>query len=240
MTRECDTERLLAECKQLRDTVERQQETIESQQRTIRDQVARITDLEARVDELEATSEKTRDIARSASAKAEQATADQREDAQTLPEGIDPSSSPLDFFANCRRSKVKQLFVEHSNRANTYRAICVATRWPEFAQQRVDGSGVFFTKQHIETALTAHLGERPHRQTIARVWDTLRDLGGDDVREKRRQVGRTQTPKRLLTMDRETAERLLDNRYIGLDLLDSTAGKTQTGGVTPVVTGATG
>ncbi len=32
-------------------------------------------------------------------------------------------------------------------------------------------------------------------------------------------------------------EKLLEKRYTGLDLLDSTAEKTATGGVTPVVTG---
>ena len=135
---------------------------------------------------------------------------------------------------------MKELFVEQSNRANTYRAICVAQRWPEFAQRRTDGSGIFFTREHLETALTAHLGESPYRQTIHRVWDQLRELGGDDVRVKRRQIGRKQEPKELLTMDMETVEGLLDSRYLGLDLLEATAGKTQTGGVTPVVTEVSG
>ncbi len=55
-------------------------------------------------------------------ATAEQASADpdQQEDAETLPEGLEPSSSPLDFFANCRETKRKELFVERSNRQNTY------------------------------------------------------------------------------------------------------------------------
>ncbi|MFD1588465.1 PspA/IM30 family protein [Halorientalis brevis] len=236
------TKQLLAECRQLRETVEAQKQTIEKQQQTITDQVSRINTLEDRVDELEADSEKTRDIARSASAKAEQAIADTdtQEDAETLPQGVEPSSSPLDFFANCRQSKIKELFVEQSNRSNTYWAICVAKRWPEFAQRRTDGSGIFFTRDHLETALTAHLGESPHRQTIHRVWDQLQDLGGEDVRVKRRQVGRSQEPKELLTMDMDTAEGLLDSRYLGLDLLEATAGKTRTGGVTPVVTGVTG
>ncbi|MFD1588214.1 hypothetical protein ACFR9U_14625 [Halorientalis brevis] len=236
------TKQLLAECQQLRETVEAQQELIDKQQQTITDQVSRINALEERVADLEADSEKTRDIARSASAKAEQVAADtdQQEDAEQLPQGVEPSSSPLDFFANCRQSKAKELFVEDSNRSNTYRAICVAKRWPEFAQRRTDGSGIFFTRDHLETALTAHLGESPHRQTIHRVWDQLQELGGDDVRVKRRQVSRSQEPKELLTMDMATAEGLLDSRYLGLDLLEATAGKTRTGGVTPVVTGVTG
>jgi hypothetical protein len=240
---------VLNECQHLRETVtqqqdiiDAQQDRIEDQQQTIKDQVARITDLENRVAELEADSEKTRDIARSAIAKAEQATTDtdQENDTDTLPEGIDRASSPLDFFANCRQSKVKEVFVEQSNRANTHRAICIAKRWPEFAQERADGSGVFFTKDHIETALTAHLDSVPHRQTIARVWDRLQDLGGDDLRVKRRRVSSKQEPTEILAMDIETAEGLLDGRYLGLDLLDATDEKAQTGGVTPVVTGAPG
>jgi len=200
---------------------------------------------EARLDDLEDDHEKTRDIARSAVAKAEQvesqATADpdqEQEDAEHLPTGVEPSSSPLDFFANCRATKIQALFVEDSNRTNTYRAITVAKRWKEFATERTDGSGVFFTKDDLTTALTAHLGEKPHRQTVKRVWDTLRELGGDDLRAKTRQVGRRQEPVEILTLDRDTAEGLLEKRYVGLDLLEGTGGKAQTGGVTPVVTGA--
>ena len=152
-------------------------------------------------------------------------------------DGVEPSSSPLDFFANCRQSKVKQAFVEESNRQNTYRAIAVAKRWPEFATRRTDGSGVFLTKDDVRTALTAELGKQPHRQTVARVWDKLLELGGSDVVEKRRTVGRNQATKQILTMDKDTAEGLLEKRYIGLDLLEATTDKAQTGGVTPVVTG---
>ncbi|WP_280663813.1 hypothetical protein [Haloarcula amylovorans] len=39
-------------------------------------------------------------------------------------------------------------------------------------------------------------------------------------------------------MDKDTAEGLLDQRYVGLDLLDGSEDKATTGGVTPVVTGA--
>lgn len=191
------------------------------------------------IDDLEANQEKTHDIATSAVAKANQLAADpdQQEEAETLPEGVDPSSSPLDFFANCRQTKVKQAFVEESNRQNTYRAIAVAKRWPEFATKRTDGSGVFMTKDDVQTALTAELGKQPHRQTIARVWDKLLELGGSDVLEKRRTVGRNQATKQILTMDKDTAEGLLEKRYLGLDLLGTTTDKAQNGGVTPVVTG---
>lgn len=196
---------------------------------------------DSRLDELETDHEKTRDIAKSAIAKAEQQTVDeeQQEDVETLPKGVEPSSSPLDFFANCRQTKIKEAFVEQSNRINTYRAIAVVKRWPEFATQRSDGSGVFFTREDLATALTAELGTKPHRQTVSRVWDQLKSLGSEDVVEKRRQVGRSQEPKTLLSMDQATADGLLEKRYVGLDLLKGAGAKARRGGVTPVVTGDT-
>ncbi|GGK83524.1 hypothetical protein [Haloarcula sebkhae] len=192
---------------------------------------------EQRLEDLEAQQEATHDVAKSAIAKAQQldAETDHQEDAEQLPDGIEPSSSPLDFFANCRQSKVKTMFVERANRQNTYRAISIAKRWPEFATTRTDGSGVFMTKADLQTALTAELGKEPHRQTIKRVWETLEEIGGDDVVEKTRQVGRDQTKTELLAMDMATAEGLLEKRYIGLDLLEHSDYKATTGGVTPVV-----
>ncbi len=82
------------------------------------------------------------------------------------------------------------------------------------------------------------MGKEPHRQTVKRVWETLLELGGDDLAAKTRQVGRQQEPMEILAFDRPTAEGLLDKRYVGLDLLDGSAGKATTGGVTPVVTGS--
>jgi hypothetical protein len=190
-----------------------------------------------RLDDLETQQEPTHDVAKSAVAKAQQleADADHQEDAEQLPEGIGPSSSPLDFFANCRQSKVKTMFVERSNRQNTYRAISIAKRWPEFATKRTDGSGVFMTKADLQTALTAELGKEPHRQTIKRVWEKLIEIGGTDIVEKTRQVGRDQTQTEILAMDMATAEGLLKKRYVGLDLLENSDHKAATGGVTPVV-----
>ncbi|AUG49524.1 hypothetical protein BVU17_18245 (plasmid) [Haloarcula taiwanensis] len=190
-----------------------------------------------RLDDLETQQEATHDVAKSAIAKAQQleADSDHQEDAEQLPEGIEPSSSPLDFFANCRQSKVKTMFVERSNRQNTYRAISIAKRWPEFATTRTDGSGVFMTKNDIETALTAELGKEPHRQTIKRVWEKLIEIGGGDIVEKTRQVGRDQTQTEILAMDTATAEGLLEKRYVGLDLLENSDHKATMGGVTPVV-----
>ncbi|MBX0305668.1 hypothetical protein [Haloarcula salinisoli] len=195
---------------------------------------------ESRLDDLEDGHEETREIARSAVAKAQQleADADQQEDAESLPEGVEPSSSPLDFFANCREQTVKEVFVERSNRQNTYRAVTVAKRWPEFATERVDGSGVFFTKDDLRTALTAELGRDPHGQTVKRVWSKLQELGGEDVRLKSRQVGRRQSATEILALSKATAEGLLDKRYLGLDLLDGESAVN--GGVTPVVTGVDG
>jgi len=59
---------------------------------------------ESRLNDIETQHEKTHDIAKSAIAKAQQleADTDQQEDAEQLPEDIEPSTSPLDFFANCR------------------------------------------------------------------------------------------------------------------------------------------
>ncbi|RLM90065.1 hypothetical protein [Haloarcula sp. Atlit-7R] len=190
-----------------------------------------------RLDDLETQQEATHDVAKSAIAKAQQleADTDHQEDAEQLPEGIEPSSSPLDFFANCRQSNIKTMFVERSNRQNTYRAITVAKRWPEFATKRTDGSGVFMTKTDLQTALTAELGKDPHRQTIKRVWEKLIEIGGSDIVEKTRQVGRDQTKTELLAMDMATAEGLLEKRYVGLDLLENSDHKAATGGVTPVV-----
>jgi len=190
-----------------------------------------------RLDDVEAQQETTHDVAKSAIAKAQQleADADHQEDAEQLPEGIEPSSSPLDFFANCRQSKVKMMFVERSNRQNTYRAISIAKRWPEFATTRTDGSGVFMTKADLQTALTAELGKEPHRQTVKRVWEKLIEIGGGDIVEKTRQVGRDQTQTEILAMDMATAEGLLEKRYVGLDLLENSDHKATMGGVTPVV-----
>ncbi|MDS0261899.1 hypothetical protein NDI56_21060 [Haloarcula sp. S1CR25-12] len=195
---------------------------------------------ESRLDDLDEDHDETREIARSAVAKAQQleADTDQQEDAESLPEGVEPSSSPLDFFANCREQTVKEVFVERSNRQNTYRAVKVAKRWPEFGTERVDGSGVFFTKDDLRTALTAELGKEPHGQTVKRVWQKLQELGGEDVRVKTRQVGRRQESTEIVAMSMETAEALLEKRYLGLDLLDGDAAAT--GGVTPVVTAADG
>jgi len=234
-------EELVDENRRLREENEERRETIEDQKQTIKDLTRMVNGVRDDVDDLEEEEEETREIARSAIAKAEQADADpdQQEDAEELPTGVEPSTSPLDFFANCRQKKIKEMFVEESNRSNTYRAVAVAKRWREFAHGRTDGSGIFWTRDDLEKALTAQLGEAPHRMTVSRVWEVFQDLGGDDIEEKVRQVGRSQQPKDILSINMETAERLNESRYIGMDLLDGSESKAQTGGVTPVVTRGT-
>lgn len=193
---------------------------------------------EQRLDEIDQRASETRNIARAAVAKAEQATADpdEQEDVERLPADVEPSSSPLDFFANCRPAKVKEVFVEQRNRTNTYRAIAVAKRWEEFATIHNSGDIVAFEREDLTNALTAELGTKPHRQTVRRVWKKLIDLGGIDLERRERRVSNRQEPTEMLRMDRETAEGLLEERYVALDLLDGTTETTAAGGVTPVVT----
>jgi len=230
-------ELLVATIDDLQERVEDLEDNVERTHDVATTAVGSAATNDQRLDDLETQQEATHDVAKSAIAKAQQleADADHQEDAEQLPEGIEPSSSPLDFFANCRQSKVKTMFVERSNRQNTYRAISIAKRWPEFATKRTDGSGVFMTKNDIETALTAELGKEPHRQTIKRVWEKLIEIGGTDIVEKTRQVGRDQTQTEILAMDMATADGLLEKRYVGLDLLENSDHKATMGGVTPVV-----
>ncbi|MBX0305701.1 hypothetical protein [Haloarcula salinisoli] len=233
-------ESLVQEREQLRERVDELENEVERTHDIATTASGKAEANDSRLEELEEEHDETRDIARSAVAKAQQleADADQQEDVESLPEGVEPSSSPLDFFANCRETTVKEIFVERSNRQNTYRAVKVAKRWPEFGTERVDGSGVFFTKSDVRTALTAELGKQPHGQTVKRVWSKLQELGGDHLRVKSRQVGREQSATEILAMSMATAEALLEKRYLGLDLLDGDAAAT--GGVTPVVTAADG
>ena len=197
---------------------------------------------ETHLDSLDETTTETRTIARTAVGKAEQAIVDpdQQEDIEQLPAGIEPSTSPLDFFANCQPAKIKEVFVERSNRTNTYRAIAVAKRWKEFGTSSHNGDTIAFDRDDLRSALTAELGEKPHRQTVSRVWDKLVDLGGTDLEPRAHRVSNRRDKKDLLVMHRDTAEGLLEERYVDLDLLDGADAKTAAGGVTPVVTRAEG
>jgi regulator of replication initiation timing len=235
-------------------------ESLETENETLKHQVEtqseRIHELEERIDKNDQTrkdlvknttqakseAEQAKEIARSASAKACQVEAILEEDTvgngsegtSQLPGDVEPSTSPLDFFANCRQYKVKQRFVDERNEQNTYRALLVATRWEEFATKRTTGDGVFFTRDDVRQALTAIMGEQPHGTTITRVWGSMKELGGSDLEERTRQVSPKQPAKQILAMDLETATGLLENRYCHLDLLEESAASA--GGVTPVVT----
>jgi len=230
-------ESLVKENRRLRERVEDLEKDQEANHDVATTAVAKAQTNESRVDDLEEQETQTREIARSAIAKANQVDADQQEDAEDLPHGVEPSTSPLDFFANCREEKIKEVFVEQSNQNNTFRAVKVAKRTLEFAHERNDGSGFFWTREDVDRALTAVLGKQPHRETRKRVWSKLIELGSDDLKQKYRQVGRTQEKTEIISISRDTAERLLEKRYIGMDLLDGSNRKAATGGVTPVVTG---
>jgi hypothetical protein len=151
-----------------------------------------------------------------------------------LPGNVEPSTSPLNFFANCRPYKVRKRFVDERSEQNTYRALLVTKRWEEFATKRTTGDGVFFTRDDVRRALTAIMGEQTHGTTITRVWASMKQLGGTDLEERTRQVSPKQPAKQILAMDLEIATGLLEDRYCHLDLLKE--GTPSAGGVTPVVT----
>jgi myosin heavy subunit len=256
-TTETELQSLATELHALRSRVERLETENETLKRQVETQSERIDGLEDRVDENDQTrkdlakntteavsqAEEAKEIARSASAKAcqveatvNETTADDEAAAQTtqLPGDVEPSTSPLDFFANCRQYKVKKRFVDERSEQNTYRALLVAKRWEEFATKRTSGDGVFFTRNDVRQALTAIMGEQPHGTTITRVWESMKGLGGSDLEERTRQVSPKQPAKEILAMDLETATGLLEGRYCHLDLLED--GTASAGGVTPVVT----
>jgi hypothetical protein len=249
------TQLLTNELRALRKRVESLESENEMLTRRVESQSEQIDDLEARLEkndqtrkdlaknatQAKSTAAEAKEIARSASAKACQVEAafekdgkDESEGAPQLPGDVEPSTSPLDFFANCRQHKVKQRFVDERSEQNTYRALLVAKRWEEFATKRTTGDGVFFTRDDVRQALTAIMGGQPHGTTITRVWEALKQLGGSDLTEQTRQVSPKQPVKQILTMDLEAAVGLLEGRYCHLDLLEESTAST--GGVTPVVT----
>lgn len=242
-------------------TIDALKQTVESLERTVADQTRDNERLRERVADLEKEKEKAeesranlwkqlnesrdeateaKEIAKSASVRAYEAkdvaegNETESEAAPQLPNGVKPSSSPLDFFANCNIHKAKKHFVDEQGKKNTYRALLLALRWEEFATKRKDGSGVFWTRENIQEGLTAIQGKKPHPQTVSRVWRALDELGSADVEERQRRVSAKQEPTDILAMDMDTAEGLLENRYAHLDLLEES--KVSAGGVTPVVT----
>lgn len=222
------------------DELQQEQKRADRNRQEIASQLNEINESIAEADE---TAGEAKEIAKNANANAEQAksiaetgeTAFDQEDAEELPGGVAPSSSPLDFLANCRQHRVKKHLVDQGTpRKNRFRALQVMKRWEEFATKRTDGSGIFWTRDNVQEALTAVLGERPHAQTLKRVWDEMKALGSSDIDVTDRKVSAKQDAKEIVAMDMETADGLHDTRYHHLELLD-TDGQV-TGGVTPVVT----
>lgn len=228
--------------KQLEQRLDEQQQEQNRAERNRKEIAGQLNQISNDVEEIEETVETSKEIAKSASANANQArqiaetgqTAMDQEDAEDLPSGVEPSSSPVDFLANCRQHRVKKHLVDQGTpRRNRFRALLVMKRWEEFATMRTTGDGLFWTRDDVKKALTAILGEQPHGTTVKRVWDEMQAIGSNDVDVTRRKVSSQQEGKEIITMDRETAEGLLETRYYHLELLDSD-GKL-TGGVTPVV-----
>jgi chromosome segregation ATPase len=197
---------------------------------------------EQRLDDLEDEEDKTRDIAKSASAKAERIEATVRDDGykpevETSQSGPEPSSTMLDFLANFPDEEVKRVYVEEKNCDNTYRTVSVAKHWDEFARRTNDGERVFWKREDIERALIAHFGGSTHRQTVSRVWDKLVEIGGNDVRERTRQISPSQEPYKIIEMDIETAHGLQERRYHDFGLDSESIDLAEASGVAPVVTG---
>ncbi len=235
-------EREQQERKRLEERFDELQQEQNRAQRTRKEIAANVNDLSNDVDDIEETVAETQEMVQSANAIAQQAksvaetgqTAMDQEDVEKLPGGVEPSSSPLDFLANCRELRVKKHLVDQGTpRRNRFRGLKVMKRWDEFATIRTTGDGLFWTKDDVERALTAILGEDPHGTTVKRVWEEMKALGSDDVDVTDRQISPQQPKKEIIAMDRETAEGLFDARYHHLELLDPD-GKL-TGGVTPVV-----
>jgi len=231
-------------------------EVIKFQQQTI-------DELSERVDELESDVDETHNVAKTASGNAACAESDaedaleasksavsvtndlsdrvtaleEGEDAAdqtapSLPADVEPASSPLDFFSNVREHNARDTLWE-----NEWRAVRIAKRWDEFATIGNSRGNIGWTRDDVRQALTAELGERPHAETISRVWRKLVDLGSDDVVEKRRNNSSTiGGGEKLIEMDREVADGLQAGRYEHLDLFDGTGSSSRGGGVTPVVT----
>lgn len=228
---------------QLQERVDELQQEQNCAERNRKEIASRLNDVNESIDEADETADEAKEMAKAANANAQQAksiaetgeTAADREDPEELPGGVEPSSSPLDFLANCRDYRVKKHLVDQGTpRKNRYRALTVAKRWEEFATKRNDGSGIFWTRDNVQEALTAVLGERPHAQTLKRVWGELEAIGSSDVDATRRRISNDQDAKEIIAMDMETAEGLLEARYHHLELLD--ADGQVSGGVTPVVT----
>lgn len=229
-------------------------EALREEDRELRDELAKKDDrideveeeneeLQERVEEAEAEAEKARTVAREIAASVAEieteTTADGGEE-----QGPQSASSPLDFFLNCQ-----QFHVNQSLSKNRARAVEIVRRREEFGRKDSSSEAWYISRENVETALTAILGERPHRETQRRVWKFIGDMGGPDAEETTLQGNSTpwegtlgkKKNKEVYKVGPEAHERFSESRYVGMNLLadgkPGTARDALHGGVTPVVTG---
>ena len=100
-------------------------------------------------------------------------------------------------------------------------AVETVRRHSEFATMG-RGGNTWFRREDIREALTAIMGKSPHRQTIARVYEKIDDLGGTDVRESSLGSWKADGGEKALRIDPETIERFEEGRYVGMGLLAGT------------------
>ena len=201
----------------LQETVEGLRETVEKKNQAIRAQAETITTLEEQVDELETNAEKARHT-RKELLKSVRELADDSTDEPTTNEQSGPAaaSSSLDFFLNN-----DQYYVNQSVSENRARAVETVRRHAEFATTG-RGGNTWFRREDVREALTAIMGKSPHRQTIARVYEKIDDLGGTDVRESSFGSWKANGGEKALRIDPETIERFEEGRYVGMGLLAGT------------------
>jgi len=233
------------------ETLERERDELAERVETLEDELENAEDirkdLAKNATKAADEAEKARVIAQNANDRVNEELdgSDETDESAALPGGVEPSTSPLDFFANCRSANVKHLMTEEQNEKNRFRALRLAKRWPEFGRKSRNGKKVMFKREDVRQGLTAILGKDPHGTTVTRVWDELESLGGSDLKEKRRCLNpesggeKTQHKETVLVMTVETADGLHDSRYESLNLLDTGGEMALGGGVTPVVTGET-
>ena len=207
-------------------------ETVNVQRQTIKHQGEVITDLEERVKALEADAEKAestrKHLTKSVSELSERVEAsgtdattdagDQQDgtagtDETATQAGPTPASSSLDFFLNN-----DQYYVNQAVSSNRARAVETVRRWQEFATVgRSDN--IWFRREDVKEALTAIMGKKPHRQTIARVYEKIDEMGGQDVRETSFGAWKANGGEKALKATPETMDRFEEGRYVGMGLL---------------------
>ena len=213
----------------LQETVEDLHGTVEKKNHAIRAQAETITTLEEQVHELETDAEKARytrkELLKSVRNLANEA--DTETKTMTTQAGPAAASSSLDFFLNN-----DQYYVNQSVSENRARAVETVRRHAEFATTG-RGGNTWFRREDVREALTAIMGKSPHRQTIARVYEKIDELGGTDVRESSFGSWKANGGEKALRIKPETIERFEEGRYVGMGLL---AGTESTGSALDALT----